>query len=435
MLRRACSSAARAATIAAAGAVGCTAPAEEPLGRAESPAVVCADGEEIEGIDVSYYQGDIDWAAVRDDGIHFGVARVNDGDFIDPEFASNWSGMAAVGLVRGSYQFFHPGSDPIEQADTLIDRVGTLGPGDLPAVIDVEDTDGVDAATIVDSVRQWVDRVEAATGRTPIVYTGSYFWNDNVGSDEFVDHPLWIAHYTTQDCPNLPTAWGSWLMWQYTNMGEVEGILDVVDVNRFNGGSGALHDLASNGYRARVDAIDFPTSLGAGEIGRVSLSLTNLGGRTWGASTKLGTTEPRDRDSVFVADGWENARRIAAMPQEVAAGQSITLEFDIRAPTQAGEYVERFNLVEDGIAWFSDMPPGGGPSDDTIVLTISVTSEGLGQGGESALPPSNDDDDDDGDKGGCSTTGGSTPSGAYPWLLVAALLLRRRSARTSAAAC
>ena len=61
---------------------------------------------------------------------------------------------------------------------------------------------------------------ELLTGRPPFIYTGSYFWNDNVVTDAFNDHPLWIAHYTT-GCPNVPDAWTQWEMWQYTSSGSV----------------------------------------------------------------------------------------------------------------------------------------------------------------------------------------------------------------------
>ena len=70
-------------------------------------------------------------------------------------------------------------------------------------MIDVETTDGVSPAAAAEAVATWVDLVEAGTGRRPIVYTGSYFWNDNVQTTALNEHPLWIAHYTT-GCPNLP---------------------------------------------------------------------------------------------------------------------------------------------------------------------------------------------------------------------------------------
>ncbi|MBW2458361.1 MAG: hypothetical protein JRI68_27915 [Deltaproteobacteria bacterium] len=322
------------------------------------------------------------------------------------------------------------------QATTLIDEVGTLEPGDLPAVIDVESTDGLEPAAIAANVTTWVDLVEAGTGRRPIIYTGSYFWNDNVQTTELNAHPLWIAHYT-QNCPNLPTAWTDWAIWQYSSTGTVAGIDGPVDLDRFNGSPEDLQDLAANGYRATVVSLDYPSTMAPGASGQVQLVLTNEGARSWGAATLLGTTEPRDRESPFVASDWDADSRVMAMPQAVASGETVTLEFTVVAPAAPGEYTEHFNLVEEGVAWFSDTPPGGGPADDEIALAITVDSDGgtggsggSGQGGSGGDPvvvgiPNSGRD------GSCAFAGPAVPRRASWWLLVVAVMVgryRRRGA-------
>src|SRR5262245_31098352 len=78
---------------------------------------VCAYGPTVEGIDVSKWQGTVDWEAVRDDGIAFAFARAADGTSKDRTFATNWAGMEDAGIVRGAYQFFRPSQDPIKQAE------------------------------------------------------------------------------------------------------------------------------------------------------------------------------------------------------------------------------------------------------------------------------------------------------------------------------
>jgi GH25 family lysozyme M1 (1,4-beta-N-acetylmuramidase) len=205
----------------------------------------CAAGTTTPGIDVSYYQGTINWSRVAGAGYKFAFIRVSDGTtFHDPKFASYWTGAKTAGLVRGAYQFFRPAQSATAQADLMIAAVGTLGPGDLPPVIDVEVTQGLSAATIAARIRTWVDRVKAATGVDPIVYTGKYFWRDDVGgATTFVDNPLWIAQYTTQ-CPDLPAPWGSWAFWQYSESGHVAGISGGVDMDRFNGSFADLQALA-----------------------------------------------------------------------------------------------------------------------------------------------------------------------------------------------
>jgi lysozyme len=262
--------------------------------------------------------------------------------------------------------------------------IGTLEVGDLPPVLDVESTDGLSPGQIADNIGVWLDTVEGALGRKPIIYTGSYFWNDNIGSDAYVDHPLWIAHYT-QNCPNLPEVWPDWTFWQYTSSGAVAGINGNVDRNRFNGPVEALQDLAGNGYRASVVSVEYPETLTAGEQAEVVLTLKNEGARAWSPNTKLGTTMPRDRESPFVAPDWESPTRAVAL-SDVPSGETIELHFDLLAPSEPGQYVESFNLVEEAVAWFSDLPPGGGPSDDTIVLSITVEEQGSssGSGGSGA---------------------------------------------------
>src|SRR5262245_55479460 len=81
-------------------------PIDEAIGQAQQEVVVCADGVELKGIDVSYYQDQPDWPAVAGDGIEFAVTRVNHGDFMDPEFDTNWAAIKEVGLIRGAYQYF-----------------------------------------------------------------------------------------------------------------------------------------------------------------------------------------------------------------------------------------------------------------------------------------------------------------------------------------
>jgi GH25 family lysozyme M1 (1,4-beta-N-acetylmuramidase) len=195
----------------------------------------CAAGETTPGIDVSKWQAEIDWQAVADDGIAFAFVRVSDGlTHRDAYFQTNWTEAQQAGLAVGAYQFFRPDQDPAAQADLLIEEMGTLSSTNLPPVIDVEDDGGLSPSQVEAAVRVWVDRVEAATGVKPIIYTGAYFWRDNVASDAFAEHPLWVAHYT-KDCPYTPDPWTRWDFHQYTDSGSVDGVSGNVDRNDFNG--------------------------------------------------------------------------------------------------------------------------------------------------------------------------------------------------------
>lgn len=208
----------------------------EEIGLVTAPATVCADGPTIFGIDVSKWQGTIDWPKVRQAGVEFAFIRISDGTgYLDAKFPDNWAGAAQQGILRGAYQFFRSDEDPIAQAEIVLDYLATHGVGELPPVIDVETTDDQTPATIAARVGTWIAHVEAVLGVRPIIYTGSYFWNGNVQTDDFADYPLWIAHWTTGACPNLPSVWSDWAVWQYSATGSVSGISGDVDLDRFNG--------------------------------------------------------------------------------------------------------------------------------------------------------------------------------------------------------
>ena len=210
------------------------------LGEIHEALTVCADGPTVDGIDVSKWQGSIDWRAVASDGVEFAFIRVSDGlQYNDEYFDANWSGARANGIIRGAYQFFRPGQDAVAQADFLLSRMGPLEPGDLPPVIDVEATDGQSPAVMVEKIRQWLDRVESVLGVQPIIYSGKYFWQDNVRSEAFNHYPLWIPLYGPV-CPNLPDQWTEWVFFQTSSSGRVSGVSGNVDTNLFNGDYNAL---------------------------------------------------------------------------------------------------------------------------------------------------------------------------------------------------
>ncbi len=259
---------AAALTLACAGQVAAAPLADRPHGNAMGDGLqsldggpqeplfkeVCAAGATTFGIDVSYYQGDIDWGAVAGAGVKFAWVRASHStQFEDPQFPANLSGGRAAGVHIGAYQYFEPQQDPIAQAQLLLDMMGPLQPGDLPPMLDVESKDLVPQAQYVEAIRAWLDHVEAATGVAPFIYTGYYYWKDNVGpTDEFVDHPLVIANYNPT-CPLVPDAWPTWTVHQYCDCGSVAGIDGPVDVDEFNGDEATLMGYAVGGSECGDD--------------------------------------------------------------------------------------------------------------------------------------------------------------------------------------
>ena len=202
---------------------------------------VCGSGPTVKGIDVSYYQGTINWTDVSNAGIAYAFIRTSDGSYQDPNFDSYWADSRAAGIKHGAYHFFRPESDPIAQADYLLSKIGgKLEADDLPPVLDVEVADNISAANIAAGVKAWSDHVAAAIGRQPIIYTGMYFWQGSVGNADMHADPLWHAQYTSASCPDIASTWPDWTFWQYTSTGTVAGISGGVDVDRFNGDAAAF---------------------------------------------------------------------------------------------------------------------------------------------------------------------------------------------------
>ncbi len=219
---------------------GCAAPdssTEDPASEADG-LKECAAGATVRGVDVSYYQGHVDWTKVKAHGIDFAIARSADGSgYVDPQFAANWPGMKAAGVIRGTYQFFRAGEDPIAQADLMIKQInahGGLHAGDLPPMLDVEVQDGVSDATLRSRALTWLKHVETAFGRTPMIYTAPGFW-DGLGADAtFAKYTLVVANWGVS-CPTMPDSWTHWKFWQDADNGSVPGISGHVDTDRFNG--------------------------------------------------------------------------------------------------------------------------------------------------------------------------------------------------------
>ena len=202
------------------------------------------NGYVTHGIDVSRYQQCIDWEQVslmRDGGhsIEFAIARATEGtDRVDPCFDQNWKGMKEQHLIRGAYLYFHPNRNGEEQAQFFMHHVN-LEKGDLPPVIDIEETNNTDDSSIHVVLKQCAVLLEAQYGCKPIIYTNVSFYKNRLG-DEFNDYPLWAAHYDQCDTPRIGR---SWQLWQHNCKGRVNGIAAEVDFNVVNGNLFTLRQL------------------------------------------------------------------------------------------------------------------------------------------------------------------------------------------------
>ena len=198
----------------------------------------------IHGIDVSRYQQRISWTAVSqmeagNIKVGFAFIKATEGNGrVDPFFKRNWAKSKEAGIVRGAYHFFIASRDGKTQAKNFISNV-QLESGDLPPVLDVEQTYGKPAGQIRAEVQKWLDTLEEYYGVKPIIYTNADFYK-NYLQGYFEAYPLWVAHYLQ---PHQPRVSRDWSFWQHSEAGRVNGISSKVDFNVFNGDSVAFKSL------------------------------------------------------------------------------------------------------------------------------------------------------------------------------------------------
>ena len=205
-------------------------------GREKTPLLA---GYSVHGIDVSAYQGRIDWPEVARNRVRFAFIKASEGVTLrDPRFARNWREARAAGVLCGAYHYFQPNRDGQLQAD-LFARTVPLAPGDLPPVLDVEAANFHDVAVLRREVARWLRLIEARYGVRPILYSNHSFYQRHLAG-HFDDYPLWLAHYEVER-PTLPRS--KWIIWQHSDEAYVPGIRGVVDFNVFQGNFEALQAL------------------------------------------------------------------------------------------------------------------------------------------------------------------------------------------------
>ena len=192
-------------------------------------------GYSVYGIDVSHYQGNINWdrlAAANIDGheVKFVIVKATEGaDHSDSHFERNFTQAKKNGFVRGAYHFFTPGTVPYFQIQNFIRTVGNLEEGDLPPILDVEKADGISKVQLQEDVLKWLVEIERIYKVRPIIYTGIKFKRNYLDRSEFDEYPLWIANYADSLSYD-----GDWEFWQYSQDGKVDGISDYVDLDVYH---------------------------------------------------------------------------------------------------------------------------------------------------------------------------------------------------------
>jgi len=201
-------------------------------------------GYQTHGIDISHYQGDIDWEMIKiaqSDRypIQFVFMKATEGgDLNDHTFERNFEAARQHGFIRGAYHFYNPSTPPLKQAEFYINTV-KLEEGDLPPVLDIEILGKKKPHEIKKDIRIWLDTIEAHYQVKPILYTSYRFKTRYLNDSIFNTYPYWIAHYYVDSVQYE----GEWNFWQHTDVGIVPGIPEKVDLNIFNGSLKELKEL------------------------------------------------------------------------------------------------------------------------------------------------------------------------------------------------
>jgi lysozyme len=205
---------------------------------------VCAQGETVSGVDLSEYQPDPVFTQIAKSGKKFRFVKATEGkDILNQDFSKHWPDAKAAGMIRGAYHYFVATDDPTQQASFFTSTVGQLETDDLPPMLDWETSTGVDPVTTVARAKMWLERVEQATGKTPIIYTGPAYWRSlQVTGGGFDHYPLFIAD-TNVTCPDVPLPWKTWTFWQHA-VGKTPGITQASDLDMFNGLMQSLESFA-----------------------------------------------------------------------------------------------------------------------------------------------------------------------------------------------
>ncbi len=193
----------------------------------------------VVGVDLSHYQGDVDWEVLSEQDIQFAYVKATEGSsHVDSQFSRNWEGAKHVDLMAGAYHFFSFDSPGETQADNFIREVAGYE-GMLPPAVDVEyyadkKNNPPEAEAVREQLRIMLKRLEEHYQMIPVIYSTEEVWEAYL-KDNFDEYPLWIRNVYTK-----PRIEGKWTFWQYSNRGRLKGYSGdetYIDLNVFCGDS------------------------------------------------------------------------------------------------------------------------------------------------------------------------------------------------------
>lgn len=220
-------------------------------GRGSTAGILALAATQTPGLDVSSYQGNVNWASVKANGARFAYVKATEGTtYTNPYFTQQYNGSYNAGLIRGAYHFALPDrSSGSAQATWFVNHGGgwSRDGKTLPPALDIEYNPygatcyGLSQSAMVSWIRSFSDTVHSRTGRYPTIYTTTNWWSQCTGNNGGfgTTNPLWIARYASS-VGTLPNGWGYQTFWQYADSGTFPG-----DQNLFNGAYDRLQALAN----------------------------------------------------------------------------------------------------------------------------------------------------------------------------------------------
>jgi lysozyme len=173
------------------------------------------------GTDVSFWNGNVDFVKMAAAGASFVFVKASE-LFTDSKFATFWPAAKAAGLLRGAFHYMNWNASEIDQA-TLFCALLTNDTGELPPTLDLEDDPtlhNLSAAEVRGKTWNFLNAVEKATGKVPMLYCGYYFWKQWGNTDPaWAKYPFWLPWYANEAIIQVPPPWTKWNFWQYTSNG------------------------------------------------------------------------------------------------------------------------------------------------------------------------------------------------------------------------
>ena len=281
----------------------------------------------FKGIDVSNWQGNVDFSKVKTSGVQVVYMKATEGtSFVDNKLNQNYSRAKAQGLKVGFYHFFRPSLDARAQARHFANTIKGKVP-DCRLALDIEVADNFNKNVLTTKALEFIDELKKITGLDVVIYTFVYFARTNIDS-RLGAYPLWIANYGV-NTPGSTPIWNSWVGFQYSSTGSVPGVSGNCDLNEFTNGI----------FLGSVSLPEKPNENNNTSTSQYEVYIVKYGDTLSGIAARYGTTYQR----LAALNGISN-------PNKIYVGQAIKIEVGSSSGSGAVYYTVKYGDTLSGIA-------------------------------------------------------------------------------------